>query len=616
MEEYGGNSVREHVIKYLKVKFLISFLSLLFLVDAHSYVQNRTSNDSLVRWSSNVSTIDIFLNPNNSQGFSTFSVDTIVTSSVSQWDGKSRLSLRKNTTAGTNQLGLNEIYFSNDSSIFNGSLIVGLTQVVYTNNSGEIIEADILLNDQISFSNIVTDKYYLGNVLTHEMGHFLGLGHSQVIGASMFFMLTRGQSLVADDDEAGLYAIYPNGNTLKGSLGGKIIGGNSKAAVFGAHVQAISQTTGKVAGANISEINGSFVIDGLDKNDQYFIYTSPSASVGLPAKYSNAKFDFCNSASKYRGSLFQACGSQGEGFPQAVSLNSNSLDVGNVTIRCSIDVPIDYISRKNSNPAEFEIQHYNVLSVGNNFTGYFSNSDLQNGVADRFAIKLDTFDNVDWSQLSATGDLYLELKILNQSFYSAYKPRVDVTASSGASYSPNAKYETEADGWLNLETTLRLPINRDDSSDNNFEITVTPESMDFPNFPVGLPESKSDYFPSSSDIGETQYFYLATASLVKDNGNGTYTKISSKSEQSTDNSLCPDAANTYSLSDYSVKGSVSGSSRGNKDNFLACGTVDFNGGPGGGPGGFFIGLISGLLALSLISSIFKHIKSKQYSKLA
>lgn len=265
---FGGNSVREREIKYFKVKLLILILGLLFLVDAYSYVQNRTTNDSLVRWASNISTIDIFLNPDNSQGFSTFSVDTIVSSSVSQWDGKSRLSLRKNTTAGTNQVGLNEIYFSNDSSIFNGSLIVGLTQVVYTNNSGEIIEADILLNDQISFSNNVTDKYYLGNVLTHEMGHFLGLGHSQVIGASMFFMLTRGQSIVADDDEAGLYAIYPNGNTLKGSLSGKIIGGNSKAAVFGAHVQAISQLTGKVAGANISEINGSFVIDGLDKNDQ------------------------------------------------------------------------------------------------------------------------------------------------------------------------------------------------------------------------------------------------------------------------------------------------------------------------------------------------------------
>ncbi len=581
-------------------------------VNAYSYVQNRTTNDSLVHWASNISSINVFLNPSNTQGLASNTVNNIVANSVSQWDGRSRLSVNKNVTAGTNQQGLNEIYFSNDSSIFNGSLIVGITQVLYSNNSGEIIEADILLNDLITFSTTVTDKYYLGNVVTHEMGHFLGLGHSQVIGSTMFFMLSKGQSLVSEDDTAGLYAIYPNGNTQKGTITGKIVGGNSLAAVFGAHVQAISQNTGKVSGANISELDGKFTISGLDKNDKYFLYTSPVASVGLPSKFNNAKFDFCNNSTKYRGSFFQACGSLAEGFPQAVNLNSSAVDVGNVTIRCSIDVPVDYIAHKSDDPSVFEIQHYNSLTVGNNFTGFFSSLELQNKTPDRFSVDL---ENVDWNQLSATGDLYLEFKVLNQSFYSAYKAKVDVTTGSGAIYSP-AKYISESDGWNNIETTVRLPINRSIASDNKFEFVITPESMDFPNFPSTLPDTKSDYFPSASDIGEGQFFYLAIASIVKDNNNGTFTTISTKSQTLSDNTSCPDAVNTYSLTDYSVKGATSNSSRGNKNGFLACGTVDFDHRSGGGPGSFFVGLLTSLLFLSLISSLFKQIKLKHYSKLA
>ena len=580
--------------------------------NVHSYVQNRTTNDSLVRWSNSISTINVFLNPNNSQDLDVNDVNSIVENSVSQWDGKSRLTVTKNSTAGTNQQGLNEIYFSNDASVFNGSLIVGLTQVLYSNNSGEIIEADILLNDSIGFSTTVTDKYYLGNVVTHEMGHFLGLGHSQVIGSTMFFMLNKGQSDIAEDDGAGLYSIYPNGNTQKASLKGKIVGGPSLAAVFGSHVQAISQTTGKISGASISEIDGKFTINGLDKNDKYFLYSSPIASVGLPTKYNNAKFDFCNSSSKYRGSFFQACGARSEGFPQAVNLNSSVIDVGNITIRCSLDVPVDYIAHKSDDPSTFEIQHYNILSVGNSFTGYFSNLDLQNRTPDKFSINL---ENIDWNALAPSGDLYLEFKILNQSFYSAYKAKVDISTGSGAIYSP-AKYISESDGWASLETIVRLPINRSISSDNKFEFSMTPESMDFPNFPASLPNSKSDYFPSASDIGEGQFFYLVITSVVKDNNNGTFSTVSSKTESLSDNTSCPDAVNTYALTDYSVKGATSSSNRGNKDSFLACGTVDFDHKNGGGPGSFFIGLFFSWFALSLTRLLFKQIKLKQYSKLA
>jgi hypothetical protein len=536
-----------------------------------------------------------------------------VASSEDKWNGKSRLFIRQNSTPATNSDGLNEIYFSKDPSIFsNGTGIVGVTQVYFKNNTGEILEADILINDGFPFSTSKTESNFLGNVINHEMGHFLGLGHSQVPGSTMFYALTRGQNELADDDKAGVFVMYPiPGVTTKGSLNGKIVGGKSLAAVFGAQVQAISLKTGRIAGANLTDVDGSFSIGGLDRNDQYFLYTKPISIVGLPSRYTNARFDFCNSSKKYRGSFFQSCGSAGEGYPQAVKLNSSSVSVGNVTIRCGLDVPVSYIQNKETTPAVFDL-HADVDSgVGNSFVGFFSAQDIEDEKIDYFKIG---YSGINWSDLSVAGDLYVELRVLNQSFYSPFKANIAVKRS-GVVSAITPGYVQESDGALNIETVVRIPINRSLSSDNDFEISVHPESMEFPNFPAGLPLMKADYFPAGSYFEDSLYFYLVTASIVERTGVDTYSHVAYKNEVTTDNSSCPDASNTYALTNYSATGSASNSLK-KKEDGLACGSVNMNDGPGSGPGGFFIGLILSLILCSLTSSIIKQYKAKHYSKLA
>lgn len=589
-------------------------LVLSWFSSSEAYVQNRSSTDALVHWTGSVSTLDIFLNPTNSQTLLTADVTAQVTASVAQWNGKSRITIRQNSTPGSNQENINEIFFSTDPAIFgSGTGVVGITQVYFKNNTGEMIEADILLNDNFEFSTDINEANYLGNVITHELGHFLGLGHSQVPGSTMFYALSRGQNQIADDDKAGVYSIYPTGDSSKGALTGKIMGGKSLAAVFGAHVQAISLKTGNISGASISDLDGTFSIGGLDRDDQYYIYTKPVSQVGLPSRYNTARFDFCNSSKKYRGSFFQSCGSSGEGYPQAVKLNSASVAVGNITIRCGLDVPVDYIQNKDQTPALFDIQSSVSSGTGNAFVGYFSSQDIASNTIDYFKMG---YSNVDWDAISsvASGSLYVELKVLNQSFYSPFKANIAVKRS-GVTTAIAPNYVQEADGYLNLETTLRIPINRVLQSDNDFEISVTPEIMEFPSFPSGLPHTKSDYFPADSAFEDSLYFYLATASIVRDNGNGTFTQVSYKNEVTTDNSSCPDAINTYALTNYSATGSSASPAK-KKDSGIACGTVDMNGGPGNGPGGFFIGLIFSLILCSLTSSIIKHNKTKHYSKLA
>ncbi|MBC7713912.1 MAG: matrixin family metalloprotease [Rhizobacter sp.] len=585
---------------------VLFFLSIFIcFTSAEAYVKNLSSLNATVHWSGNVTTVDLYVNPANTQGYSTALADSIAAGAVSQWNGKSRIAIRKNSTSGTNQNGVNELFFSTDPTVFNGTGVVGVTQVYFKNTSGEILEADILINDTFTYSTDVNDVNYLGNVITHEMGHFLGLGHSQVAGSTMLYALARGENQISDDDAAGVYSIYPTGDSTKASLTGKVIGGNALIGVFGAHVQAISLSTGHVAGSTISDTDGTFTIDGLKKNDQYYIYTNPIALIGLPSKYNNVRFDFCATSKKYRGSFFQSCGSSFEGYPEAVKLNSSSVNVGNISIRCGLDVPTGYMQNKNISPATFDLQTNVVSGVGNSFTGYFSAQELSLGKTDYF--KMD-YSNIDWTALSASGDLYVELKVINQALYSPFKAVIGVK-NDVSNYTVNPKYTQETDGWINIESIVRIPITRNiaNSSDNNFEISVKPVSVE--TVSAGLPYTKLDYFPAAGYFEDSLMFYLVSASIVKDNGNGTFSLVSSKNDQLSDNSQCPDATNTYALSSYTIKGASTSSSK-KKDDGMACGTVDMSGSnTGSGPGGFFIGLIFSLIVCSLTSSIIRNNKT-------
>ena len=587
--------------------YLLSSISHVF-----AYVQSRTQADHQVQWPTSISLVDIFVNASNTQFLSQEEIHSIADSSISQWNGHSRILLRKNSTSGVNQNDLNEIYFSSDPSVFNGTGVVGITQVFYKNNTGEIVEADILLNDFFPFSLSSTDANYVGNVITHEAGHLIGLGHSQVIGSSMFYSLSRGQSQVSSDDKSGIYSIYPNSDSSKGSIRGTIMGGPALVGVFGAHVQAFSLKTGKIAASTISEINGNFSIQSLPINDSYFLYVSPLQLIGLPSRFANARFDFCTSSTRYRGSFYQGCGTSKEGYPQALKLSTSELNVGNVSIRCSLDVPTDFIRAKNADPPSYDPQSFTEAGLGNTFTGYFSSTELNLGVADKFKID---FSNEDWDALSS-GNLYLELKVSNQAFYSPYKSVVTVRDGLLNSYTDSA-YKIETDGWLNIDNILRIPINKAIPSANIFEVSIKPESMTFPSFPVGLPETKADYFPASSSFEDSMSFYLVNATIVKEIGGGEYSLVSSKISTMSDNTKCPDAINTYALSDYSVKRNTASSSSkrsGADKGLIACGitSLDSDTSSGNGPGGFLVGIC----LVYLLSSIFKNIKSKLNSKLA
>ena len=154
--------------------------------NSKAYIQNRTQSDELIKWPIRTEKLDIYVNPSNTKMISSEDVNAIITASIRQWNGKSKISLNQKSTSSTNTEGVNEIYFSTDPSIFgNGTAVVAVTQVFLKNNTGEIVEADIIINDLTPFTTTKKALDYLGNIVSHELGHFLGLGHGQVPGSTM-----------------------------------------------------------------------------------------------------------------------------------------------------------------------------------------------------------------------------------------------------------------------------------------------------------------------------------------------------------------------------------------------------------------------------------------------
>jgi hypothetical protein len=95
---------------------------------------------------------------------------------------------------------------------------LAITVVTYEMASGRLLDADIVVNPDVDFSLLSETpdargaSYDLAAVLTHEMGHVLGLGESEEDRmATMWPYADRGdvhQRTLSDDDEAGILDAY------------------------------------------------------------------------------------------------------------------------------------------------------------------------------------------------------------------------------------------------------------------------------------------------------------------------------------------------------------------------------------------------------------------------
>jgi hypothetical protein len=97
-------------------------------------------------------------------------------------------------------------------STSSGADTLALTTVFFDGDTGEIYDANVEINsnlDDFAVGTATGREVDLQAVLTHELGHFLGLSHSSVPDATMFASYMIGMSTLDKDDELGICASLP-----------------------------------------------------------------------------------------------------------------------------------------------------------------------------------------------------------------------------------------------------------------------------------------------------------------------------------------------------------------------------------------------------------------------
>jgi len=199
--------------------------------------------------------------------------------------------------------GINPIVYDNDGTITDAIFGVGAKNFVLgfagsAHNGTQYTEGDAVINGFISISNAE-----LTNVLTHEIGHFFGLDHTQLDNTQglsrsnypmMYPIAFRTNSGLHNDDVAAVSALYPSAsfNTTYGTLTGSFHQADGTP-IRGANIwakKAFSPSFGQVF---------STVSDYLKTNSGDFTLTLPPATYEIYAESIQSDFNEGSSVGPY-----------------------------------------------------------------------------------------------------------------------------------------------------------------------------------------------------------------------------------------------------------------------------------------------------------------------------
>lgn len=559
-------------------------LALFYAVTATAYQSSLSASGNELYWVN--SNIPVTIQTNTTD-MSAALTRKIITDSMNEWNSSSAAKINASGSSS------NEIKFVKNFPY--GSAVIGVTELTF-NNSGAIQKASILLNDDYLFRSspgmYFTGQVFLGDVISHEIGHMFGLSHSEVLDSSMFYSSFSGQSTLSSDDRGGIRSKY---DSSYGKIQGHVKGGSS-IPVLGAHVQAISRNTGEAIGA-ISDENGFFEIAGLDLNDTYYLYTSPIKNAdSLPGYFANVQNKFCPGA--YVGSFHSSCGREFDGKPHSLTLSSQNpvIDVGTLSISCKLRSDYSYdLEKLKKNFSPLTIYNYtHDLRPDKAFVGWFRKPTTNAwSIPDIFTIDLTGYNNLSTRR-------HLKLSLVSYPMGTQLEYEVTIKQNNQITvFEHKTLTESDITDTYKADYAVFLPMSSDPTR-NIFEISVKAKRLSYAaqTFPAYLQFSSDQHLP-----------YLLVASLYADGEFGPVPVIDTKVDLS-DNEACLDAPFTYPVTKTQTASQTSsGSSSTNNDQTLAsagCGTIEP---PRNGPGSSLPLVAMGFL-LSLIASAITKSRKK------
>ena len=564
-------------------------ITLLFLILTQAtwaYVFTRTASGAKLKWNIRTNTVPLVMNASNNQGLNESSVQAIFEDSISQWTDIDSIGITS-SSGSISQLNnaQNRMYFSSDSSMF-GTGVLAVTAINYDEVSGNIFNADILINDTgffssftLNASNSTNNNPYLGDVISHEVGHFLGMNHSEVVGSTMVYNVFKGQHTIEYDDLTGLEDLYGTNSDYYSSLSGRVVGEDG-VPVFGAHVQLMLD--GKVYSAQFTDEDGNFDFK-VNRTEGLKIFVSPMKSGSNISEYfRNVRSNFCNGKS-FQPAFFSTCDKRDTGVAQRISADpyitgSRVNYLGDLTVRCSTPVDPEYLRTKFSSDLEDEFTAFDYSESRKNhggFTGYFSASQVALGSSSTPDLL-----NLDLSNYDVAGNgVQLRLRSYTTQLGSAMGINLGYKQESAGSFT-TVSPSLDSIGKYNTEQYVVIPLSTT-TADNVFKLKVTPFTFSS--------TDKSEIFGNSEVLSNANNIYYLEFEIYDPYVDNSIVQVFHDYPYE-DNAACLEGDVGTTSKAYRTLASTQLENP--EQQGFACGTVDFDSHDDGsnGPFSLFVGL--------------------------
>ena len=209
-------------MRLLVAPIVVFLVTLVAPSPAHAWLQSKSSKGAKLFWSD--SCLTMYVNEQGSDDVPDDSEFDEIQASFDTWGGASCSSFLIQFAGKTNlevtghlkeDPSVNMVVFREWKWPYS-TRPVAFTAVTYNVNTGEIFDADIEMNgEDYTFTtrpDEETWKIDIQNTVTHELGHVLGIDHTQIVDATMFDHAGPGEinkRTLEEDDIEAVCALYP-----------------------------------------------------------------------------------------------------------------------------------------------------------------------------------------------------------------------------------------------------------------------------------------------------------------------------------------------------------------------------------------------------------------------